>query len=268
MSKTKGKPFLEIFASAVQEDYRFPLLELFAFLYALGTFALASMSFVGQNFGEEQAVFNLASSLMGLPLFIFVILVFKNVAYGLGNDLEKGTIQTILSYPLKRHAILTAKLLSAIGIALLLLFGIQVLALSILAPAMILPFMHVVILTYLANLSLALLTTSIILLVTLLIRKGGLAIALGIIIYFAISIIESLALFLALVNRSPLVLQALSVLNPALAMQYYYSNLSFLGETIWAPSFAEVVSYVGAGYFIIAVVLSLSYYLFSRRLSL
>ena len=40
--KKKGKPFLEVFSATLQEDYRFPVLEVFAFLYVLGTFALAS----------------------------------------------------------------------------------------------------------------------------------------------------------------------------------------------------------------------------------
>jgi len=274
--KSKGRPFLEIFASSLQEDYRFPLLEFFAFLYALGTFVFANISvgFTGVGGLEESSVYGLVSSLMSLPLFIFMILIFKNIAYGLGSDLEKGTIQTIFSYPLKRYAILTAKLLSAIGAALLVLFGIQVFALLVLAPDMILPYMAVVLATYLASLSYPLLLASIILLVTLLIRKGGLAIVIGIVLFFAGSIFQSLAIFLAMVSRSPLLLQILSVVNPSIAMQYHYYNLSVFvgenlnGETIWAPTFTEVLVYIGAGYALVIAVLLLSYYFFSRRLNL
>lgn len=32
----RGKPFLEVFASAVHEDYRFPILELFVFFLRFG----------------------------------------------------------------------------------------------------------------------------------------------------------------------------------------------------------------------------------------
>ena len=81
----KGKPFLEIFASAVHEDYRFPILELFAFLYALGTFAsgVGGVSLTS----DETLVFMLISNLMSISLFIFLILVFKNIAYGLSSGL-------------------------------------------------------------------------------------------------------------------------------------------------------------------------------------
>lgn len=116
-TKRRGKPFLEIFSSTLQEDYRFPILELFAFLYTLGTFIFVSFQTYG-GVTDEQATYMVVTSLMGFPMFIFTILIFKNVAYGLGNDLEKGTIQTSFSYPLKRRSILTAKLLSAIAVAL------------------------------------------------------------------------------------------------------------------------------------------------------
>ena len=271
--RSKGRPFLEIFASSLQEDYRFPLLELFAFLYALGTFALAnlSVSFMGTVVSEELLVYGLVSSAISPAVLIFMILIFKNIAYGLGSDLEKGTIQSIFSYPLKRDAILTAKLLSAVGVALLVLFGIQVFALLILAPAMILPYMSTVIVTYLASLSYPLLLAFIILFVTLLVRRGGIAIVLGIVLFFASSIFQNIALFIAVVSNSPLLLQILSVINPSVALQYHYYNLSSLigvGGTIWAPTFTEVLAYIGAGYLLVFAVLFVSYYFFSRRLSL
>jgi len=76
--KSKGRPFLEIFASSLQEDYRFPLLELFAFLYALGTFVFANLnvSFMGTGISEELLVYGLVSSSISLPVLIFMILIF------------------------------------------------------------------------------------------------------------------------------------------------------------------------------------------------
>jgi len=269
MVKFKGKPFLEIFVSSLQEDYRLPLLEFFAFLYTLGTFALANISIVS----EEQSVYGLVSSLMGVPVLIFMILVFKNIAYGLGGDLEKGTIQTLFSYPLKRYAIFLAKILSAVGVALLVLFGIQVFALVVLAPAMILPYLSTVMTTYLASLSYPLLLASVILLVTLIVRKGGLAIVIGIAMFFASTIFQSLATFITLATRSPLPLQMLSVVNPSVTLQYHYRNLSVpaenLGtEIIWAPTSTEVLAYMGIAYLLVFAVLLLSYYFFSRRMNL
>lgn len=149
----KGNPFLEVFASALNEDYRFPILEVFAFLYALGTFVFANIAgTLGQFATSEDAVaFSLVNSLTGLPVFIFVILILKNIAYGLGSELEKRVTQTFLSYPLKRRLLMTAKLLSSIGVALLLFLGIQVFALFILAPDIVSPHMDTVLLTYLGS---------------------------------------------------------------------------------------------------------------------
>ena len=100
----KGKPFLEVLASAIHEDYRFPFLEIFAFLYALGTFVFASfgVTITSQGTTNEAIAYTTVNSILNIPMFIFIILVFKNIAYGLGSDLEKGIIQTYFSYPLKR----------------------------------------------------------------------------------------------------------------------------------------------------------------------
>jgi len=38
-----GRPFLEILSSVVNEEYRFPVLEVFAALFALGTLVLAGL---------------------------------------------------------------------------------------------------------------------------------------------------------------------------------------------------------------------------------
>jgi len=63
----KGKPFLEVLASAMHEDFRFPFLELFAFLYTLGTFALANFTVgVYSQVGTNEAVaYAVTSSLIG-----------------------------------------------------------------------------------------------------------------------------------------------------------------------------------------------------------
>ena len=263
----KGKPFLEVFASALHEDYRFPILEIFAFLYALGTFAFVSpMTF--QALSAEAIAYNLTASVLGLPLFIFVILIFKNVAYGLGSDLEKGTIQTYFSYPLKRRGILTAKLLSALGIALILFFTIQISALYVLAPDIVSPHLGTVLLTYAANLSYPLLTAGIMLLVTLILRRGGIALLIGIVLYFAMGIISTIGMFVASATDSPLALQIISLISPNVALARYYSTYMPFGGELWTPTFSQVLLYIGASYVIVAFFFFLGYFYFSRRLGL
>jgi ABC-type transport system involved in multi-copper enzyme maturation permease subunit len=266
----KGKPFLEVLGSAIHEDYRFPILEIFAFLYSLGTFVFANFGSIitTQSTTNESIAYTLTSSLLGLPLFIFIILIFKNIAYGFGSDLEKGIIQSYLSYPLKRWRILTAKLLSAIGIALVLFLTIQISALYLLAPDVISPYIGTVILTYVATLAPSLFVAGIMLLVTLVLRRGGLTLVIGIVLYFAMSIISSLAMVIAFATNSPLPLQIMSLIAPNVVLAEYHSvNLPF-GNTVWTPVFSDVLLFIGTSYAIISFLFILGYYFFTRRLGL
>ena len=268
-TKAKGRPFLEIFASALSEDYRFPILELFAFLFTLGTFATASLSSnMSTSATGELAAYNLTSSMLGLPILIFIILIFKNIAYGLGNDVEKGIIQTFFSYPLRRRSILSAKLLSAIGFSLLLLFSIQIPALYIFAPGIIAPHIGTVILTYVASLGTYLQIAGVILLITLVLKKGGLALVIGIVLVFGVSIALSLVEFVASATNSAVGLQILSVFSPNVAMGLYYQPVGSSIAQVWTPSFIEVMTFVGASYVVALFFFILGYVYFSRRMSL
>lgn len=267
----KGSPFLEVFTCAIKEDYRFPILEVFAFLFALGTFVIADLTaYYGRN-GEAFA-YNLVSTLWGFPLFfIFVILILKNVAYGLGSDLDRGVIQTLFSYPLKRRHILTAKLLSALGIALLLFLGIQIFGLFLLAPDIIVTYSGTVFLTCAANLcSPALLLAGLVLLLALLLKRGGLALIIGVVLCLAFVIISPLATTIAYGTGSDLALRIWAVIDPNLALQRYYMGTPGFpfGEEIWVPSFSEVLLYLGAGYLIVAAIFIIGYVYFDRRLGI
>ena len=268
----KGKPFLEVFASALHEDFRFPFLEIFAFLYALGTFVLANftLGIYSQTATNEAVAYAVTTSLISGSLIVFILLILKNVAYGLGSDLEKGIIQTYFSYPLKRRGILTAKLISALGVSLLLFLGIQISALYILAPDIVLPQFGTVILTYAANLSYPLLISAIMLLMTLILRRGGIALVVGIVLYFAMNIISGIAFVVALATESPLALQIISVIAPSYALQYHYGGggMSEIFSVTWAPTLSETLLYIGASYVIVASLFVLGYIYFSRRLNL
>lgn len=266
MQKGKGKAFLEILALSINEDYRFPLLELLAFFYALSTFAFADFrSIPSATSLEEGIAYNLTASVLGTPLFIFIILVFKNLAYGLGSDIEKGIIQTYLSYPLKRFWILTAKLSSAIVIAILVLISIQISSLYLLAPDIVSKYLNTILLTYAANLSPILLISGIILLITLLLKRGGLALVFGIILYFAFSTISSIMMFTANAIKSPILLRIISLIHPNTALNYYYTS-SYPGITrIWTPTISEVFLYIGMSYLITMITYSIAYIYFCRR---
>lgn len=262
----KGKPFLEVLSSAIHEDYRFPILEIFAFLYALGTFVLANftLGLTVQNATNDAVAYSVTNSLISGSLIVLIILVLKNVAYGLGSDLEKGIIQTYFSYPLKRWGILTAKLLSALGISLLLFLGIQISALYILAPDIVLSQFGTIILTYVASLGYPLLISAIMLLMTLILRRGGISLVVGIVLYFAISIASGIATVFALATESPLALQIISVISPSFALQQHFGGIF----DVWTPAFSEVLLYIGVNYTVVISLFILGYFHFSRRLNL
>lgn len=270
MTTGKGSPFLEILASALNEDYRFPILEVFAFLYVLGTFAFASFaSATSTNVTSEYVAYTVTSSLLGTLVFIFMILVFKNVAYGLGSDIEKGIIQTYFSYPLKRRSILSAKLLSALGVSLALFLGVQISSLYILAPDIVAPYFGTVLLTYAASLSYPLLIAGLILLVALVLKRGGLALVLGIAFYFALGIIQNLVMSISLATNSAWGLQIMSLFSPNLALNLYYQFSGIPGWSgPWIPSFTDALIYIGASYAIVLSVFLLGYFYFSRRMNL
>jgi ABC-type transport system involved in multi-copper enzyme maturation permease subunit len=270
MADSKGRPFLEMLASALNEDYRFPILEIFAFLFTLSAFALASFSsLTSTSVSGETAAYSLASSLLGNSILIFIILIFKNIAFGLGNDLERGVVQTLFSYPLKRRSILSAKLLSALGFSLVLLFSIQIPALYILAPGIVAPHIGTVLLTYAVSLSAYLQIAGAILLVALVLKRGGLALIVGIVLVFAMSIVLSLVSSVAYATNSVLDLQIVSVFSPNVALSAHYTTLATSSTSqLWTPSFAEVLAYTGAAYAVAFFLFIVGYVYFSRRMNL
>lgn len=260
----EGRPFLEVLGSVVHEDYRLPMLELFVFLFALGQFVFVDLNVAPSMRSNELVLYWLATSATGTTLLVFMVLIFKNIAYGFSNDIERGTLQTYLSYPLGRKRILTAKLLSAIGVAVLLFLGIQTVALLIQAPDLILPNVGLILLLYATNLSYVLLVTSIILLFALFIKRGVPVLVIGIAIYLIIGIVTSIALLFASIGGSATLVQAVALVNPSTALSAHYGYAP--ENVVWSPSFTEVSYYVAVNYAVIAALFLLAYYYFSRRL--
>jgi len=255
-----NKLFSEVFDLTVHADYRFPQLEIFAFLYAIGAFAFGLGNVTLTHSGSFMLV--LISNLMNIPLYVFLILVLKNLAYGLGNDLQKGKIRTLLAYKAKN--VWAAKFLSTLGIGLLLFFGVQLFALLVIAPAMILTDLGTVLLTFLANIGYVLLLAAIIFLATLLLKRGVASLLTGIIVYLAFGIAIQAASSFASATNSILPLQIVALLNPSTALTANYGLAS--ANITWTPTIAEATFFLIGNYLIAAFLLFLGYYYFCRRL--
>jgi len=259
--------FLEILSSVANEEYRFPVLEVFAALFALGTLVLAGLFGSSGHFAgtDEGAAFALVNSLTGLPVLVLVVLMLKNIAYGLGNDLESGVIRTYLSYPLRRSSLLTARLVSSIGIGLMLFLGISLLALGITSTETILSHPVPVVLSYLGVLCYPLLIVGLVLLLTLVMKRGGPALLAGILLYFASGILSSLLVFLGAALDSGLPLRVFAVIRPDVALQRHYTTGMF-AEELWVPALGEAIVYTVLGYVLVALVFAAGYIFFTRRL--
>ena len=175
--------------------------------------------------------------------------------------MEKGVIQTYLSYPLKRRSLLTAKLLSSIGVPLLLLLGMQMFALSFLSPDVLSSYFGVAVLTYLGAVSFPLLLIGFVFLLTLILKKGGIGLVAGILLYFMSLLLWSFTARMVAFSDSDLLLKLQAVLMPYLAIRYHVT-----GEELWTPSFVEASLYVGAGCSLVILVFAVGYLYFERRL--
>jgi hypothetical protein len=164
---------------------------------------------------------------------------------------------------------LTARLLSGLGILLLLFLGIQIFGLFLLAPDVILTYPSTVFLTYAAQLcSPGLLLAGLVLLLTLRLKRVGLAFVIGAILFFAWLIVSGWVPSIAYNTGSDVPLKIWAVINPNSALQSYYYHMGIVGFApgTWVPSFSDVLLYLGAGYLIVAAIFVVGYAYFDRRL--
>jgi ABC-type transport system involved in multi-copper enzyme maturation permease subunit len=258
--------FLEVLASILLEDHRFPLLEVSVFVYILGSFIFFNSAAI-QNlavWSSEASAFRLVTALTGLPMLVLTTIMLKNIAYGLGNDLEKGVVQTFLSYPMKRRSILTAKLVSSLGLSILSFLGSQMFVLFIMIPGMVWTHIGTFLLCYVSMLGNPLLVISIALTLTMRLKRGSIAFAVGILLYFG-----SQLMFSPYVS-SKLLLDVLTLVDPSLALRrYYFQKFGFgIPDEIWRLGRFEAFSWIGASYALVILVFASAYLYFERRLEI
>lgn len=263
-----------MFSAALREDFRFPFTEILVFIYAFFILFLTAFIPVTSSGTPGQAVIQyLTYALASVfsPMLIFLILMMKNVSFGLGRDLDRGIMQTFLSYPITRRKILTARLLSAIVPYLAIFVGLQLLALLIFAPSFLSSQLALFGLAYISALALPLWLTGVMAVVTLLLRRGGfLPIILGIVFFYVQGFIQTLSFLFG-----PTATQFMALFNPFIALQSYYtysqgspSGFRFPSNAVWAPSLETVYLTIIGGYAIVILIYAAAYYIFDRRLGL
>jgi len=114
------------------------------------------------------------------------------------------------------------------------------------------------------------LMAGIVLLVALVLKRGGLALVVGIVLYFALTIVSSMVFFLAWTGTE-LPFKAFALIYPNMALDRYYTGAGsspFGTSELWVPSFSEALGYIGASYVIVALIFLLCYVYFDRRLGI
>lgn len=262
-----GRPFLELFSSAIREEHRFPFTEIFVFIYTFAIFFYAiPLLSIGSGSGQASDLTQVVVKYVSLQLFtppvsylilIVVILMMKNISLGLGRDLDRGTIQTYLIYPIKRRNILTARLLSAILPYLAIVVGLQLLAFAIIAPTIISTQASVFALATVSALSFPLLMAGVMTLLAL--RRSGFLfpVIIGVVLY---PILQITALFGVVFPA----LRWLYIIDPIIALAQYYQGLA-LGSTE-GLSLGSVYTLIIESYLLVIIVYAAAYYFFDRRL--
>jgi len=263
-----SKPFSRMFLIFADQDYKFPTPEIFAALLVLTILLTGSLNSYAIISPSGLAIaYSYAQLVAPITVLVFMIIIVKNVSIGFGGDLEKGTIQTYLGYPLSRNRILMARLLSSVGIALLLLVLIQFTVLFMLAPAFFISNLSMFSLVYLGVIGNALLITSVMLLIVSLTRQGTASVMTGLLLYLLFGFLPGMLTSYFSFNDSYAGLVAALIFNPVGSFQpYYWTANNTRHVLLWAPSFWNVVSVIATNYALTAIVTGFCFLYFSRRL--
>ncbi len=266
---TKTRSIREFLALSLNQDYKFPLLEVFFFLFILLTCITVNTSTIGTTEYDAYSLVNTSAGLSNfISLFVFVILVSKNIALSLSGDLEKGTMKTYFSYPIKRREILSSKLFSEIAITSLVFFAANFISLCIIAPNTILPNISTVLIAYASIFAFVLLISSLVTLIGLTAKKGSLTLILGVILFIALFILSGISTSVAYQHQSLTPIEVVSYINPLLGLLYHYQPLYMNFNSALILSFDQAITSIVGCYVISTVLFALSYYYFNRRMSL
>jgi len=246
----------------LQQDLRFPILEGFAFVFVLSAFFFGVMN---QSQSSAQIASQYASIVMEISLLIFMVLIWRNVSSGIGAELEKGQMQTYLTYPLSRGRLYFARLLSSVGVPLMVFAASQILALVIVAPAFLVREGGTFWLVYLAAFGTPLFITAFILLMAQASKQGGLSLVAGVFSYFFLGLFLPVFVSLAESYHNAVAVGMLSVLNPLSPVLNHFNGDNCLGfGCVPPPTLLLAQEYVIANYIVSACFFTAGYFWFRK----
>ena len=265
--RVRSWPFLELLAMELKGTWRFPLPEVFVFLYAFLALMFGHMVRAAATLVAEEArlllVINASSGMVG---FITMILILKNIAYGLANEIRKGLVQTYLTYPIGRGRFLAIKVISGILVPVGMAAGSVVVFTALILPELALKHLDVFAMSLLGLVAGSLLSAALMLLSAVTVRRGGVSLAVSIGIIFAIQIASSILLMAASISGEEALWRAYYVLNPLYALMQHYRLAGLApGAEVYRPELWECYAYMAGYYAIVLALYLLTFIYFLRR---
>ncbi len=260
-----------MFLIFAHQDYRFPTLEIFAALFVVSILLTGSLNSYTITSPLGLAIaYSYAQLIFPITLLIFMIMIMKNVSIGFGGELDKGIIQTYFGYPLSRSRILLARLLSSVGLAILLFVLIQFMVLFMLARVFFVSNLSAFALLYLGIFGNALLITAVMLLIVSLTKRGTASFITGLLLYLLLGFSSDALTSYFSFNNNYTLLVATLILNPLESFRPYYwaANGAKPVLVLWAPTFQSIISVIAANYILTAIVTGFCFLHFSRRLEI
>ncbi|MCS7385240.1 MAG: hypothetical protein NDF55_00675 [archaeon GB-1867-005] len=257
------KALLELLSIDLSSAYRFPMAELYAALYAF-FLIVSAIPHIGGIGGMTIFLIYLYFSTV-LPKFITNILMAKNIAFGFAGEVEKGLMQTYLTYPLKRLDIFIVKILTCILIPFTYFTLTLLLASYLLYPEVFNLYGFQLLLLILSVTGPCILFGAIVVAASLLIKRGGASLGMGVALYFAIAILEIAMLYFAGTTRRYEYQVALFILEPLFAFASHFGGSLLPFIHLPTLTFEESAVYLIAHYAISIGVLAAVALHFIRR---
>ncbi len=239
---------LNILEISLSSSYRFPLLEGLAFLYIFFPMVFAPLI-------RAPYVCQFVSYAFGLPVFLTQILILVNLAYSVASEIESGLTQTYITYPVKRADFILIKILVGLGVPIMLLALAEAIV-TYMAFSVVGFSLDELFFSILASLGQLVMFALVFLIISLLIKKGGLALGISIALWFILSIAISIFSLFVYFSGIKEFFYLSALLNPTNIVNAYYAKGSSVlpGGIVVEPTFIEMVL-VLLGHYAINIVL-------------
>ena len=216
----------------------------------------------------ETRVISAVSLAYGPMEFITLALVLKGISWGLSNEIRKGLIQTYLTYPIGRGRLLALKVFTTVGVPVLyVLLGIWLFALVNL-PELMAEHLGIFLTALAAAVGWVLFLSGLLLLIAILVRRGGLALGLGIGAWFGLSLLRTLLATAGGITGQEAYWHAYYVLSPSTALEDHYRGVHFVHAGLTSPFRPELwqcYAYLASHYALAASFFAAALIYFLRR---